>query len=681
MKIHQGNVGKQFKCPECPAAYSYKCHLTRHLIIHTGEKPYKCKFCGKAFNRNAHLIRHRKMHSGGEKEWKCQTCGFAFWEKGDLMRHMKSHEGNRPLKCDYCQQTFVWKRYLYRHLMNHHKADDRFFCRTCLCCLSSEEELNEHEASVHSNRKQLTHTCQICKAEFHFKYKLDEHMYEHTGEKAHACQKCSHKFVSRKELDRHMTEHLQEVSFRCNTCEKSFSSVNELQSHVKLHTGNAKFPCMLCNASFRWRSQLSSHMVIHSNDHDFKCGFCNRKFKRKRDLTRHVKIYHDTKPPYTCTECNIDFHSPFNLMQHKTDTHWKDNETNQRYSCNHCTGVFGLHSDLQKHLAKVHPPRPNVCLLCSKKFTLMKFLEKHFQLKHEGMEMEIGKNYEIRPTEAAVNEDMDMDNIMNEHEIVETQEEVIQESEHENQTMEQQVEEINPHEGHEYHEIATSLGNDSNIITMDHIGSQLSDGQLSSESVIVAMNELNTVNAPISEAITLAQFSQQASSEDIIPVFLQENYHRVSQPSSVPQVVFQKSVQDSTQQTLPNITSYHSNIEHNTQPHVVTTIQRPQVVKIKQEGGAVWKQGSKVKIPIIGRQSIPGPHIVVQQGSDTNKSIKILSMSPQQIHGKQVQSSDINIRQVNSLPVVSMQEHGQGDMQYVSPQLQQMTTQSTSQMN
>ncbi|XP_060566669.1 gastrula zinc finger protein XlCGF57.1-like [Ruditapes philippinarum] len=379
MKIHQGNSGKQFKCPECPAAYSYKCHLSRHLIIHTGEKPYKCKFCGKAFNRNAHLIRHRKMHSGGEKEWKCEHCGFAFWEKGDLVRHIKSHEGNRPLKCDYCEQTFVWKRYLLKHLNNYHKADDKHFCKTCLECLPSEEDLVEHEANNHANKRALTHKCEICEMEFHFKYKLDEHMYQHTGEKAHACEKCPERFISRKDLDRHMIDHQQEVSFRCNTCEKTFSTIDELQSHVKLHTGNAKYSCSLCHASFRWKSQLTSHMVVHSADRDFKCTFCARKFKRKRDLIRHVKIYHDTKPPYTCTECNKDLHSPYNLMLHKTETHWKETDIEPgKFPCINCTGVFGLQSDLQRHLEKVHPPRPNICILCMKRFTLFKFFTKTF---------------------------------------------------------------------------------------------------------------------------------------------------------------------------------------------------------------------------------------------------------------------------------------------------------------
>lgn len=651
----------------------------------SGEKPYKCKFCGKAFNRNAHLIRHRKMHSGGEKEWKCQICSFAFWEKGDLMRHMKSHEGNRPLKCDYCDQTFVWKRYLYKHLNNHHKSDDKHFCKTCLLCVPSEEELIEHEATAHTNRKPLTHTCHVCKQEFHFKYKLDEHMYEHTGEKAHACQKCPQRFISRRELDRHMMEHLQEVSFRCNTCEKTFSSVNDLQSHVKLHTGNAKFPCMLCNSSFRWRSQLASHMIIHSNDHDFKCGFCTKKFKRKRDLTRHVKIYHDTKPPYNCTECNIDFHSPFNLMQHKTDTHWKDNEIGKRFSCNHCTGVFGIHSDLQKHLSKVHPPRPNVCLICNKKFTLMKFLEKHFELKHEGVDMEIGENFEIRPAETPTGAHIEMDAVINEQET----DNVVNTENNGNNMENIDSQEMDEHdENNEFEGMEGDVEGENGMMVMEQIGTQLDEGALSSENVVVAMNELNTVNAPISEAITLAQFSQQASGEDIIPVFLQENYNKPSQPASVPHVVLQNTSAESSQQSGTTVTSsYENSMPQAVQPHVITTIQQPQVVKIRQDGEVVKirpdgssvvirKATNQVKIPTIKRSEIQGSRIIVQQGSN-NKAIKIVSLSPQQVTGNQARNTGGSVRTVAPVPVVTM-EQGQGDVQYIASSLEQMPSQNNS---
>lgn len=601
MKIHQGNVGKQYKCPECPAAYSYKCHLSRHLIIHTGEKPYKCKFCGKAFNRNAHLIRHRKMHSGGEKEWKCQHCGFAFWEKGDLIRHIKSHEGNRPLKCDYCEQTFVWKRYLYKHLNNHHKAEDKHFCKTCLACLPSEEDLAQHDSTEHANRRPLTHSCGICQKEFHFKYKLDEHMFEHTGEKAHACQKCSQKFVSRKDLDRHMMEHQQEVSFRCNTCEKTFSTIDELQRHVRLHTGNAKYSCSLCHASFRWKSQLTSHMVVHSADRDFRCTFCARKFKRKRDLIRHVKIYHDTKPPYTCTECNKDLHSPYNLMLHKTETHWKEAEVQPgQYPCNHCTGVFGLYNDLQRHLDKVHPPRPNVCLLCMKKFTLFKFLQKHFEVKHEGVEMEEGTNYEIR--QETENTPQVEDKVYSETvELGGLEMDVVLENDQTyNGTENEVVEEVTENEN-----------NAESMVTVDGLNQQAVDSERYSTETPSSTSMTEMTNIPIPEAITLAQFSQQGIGEDIMPVFLQEN-------TSVAQSVEQVSQDVVTGQPVSSLASNYKNIVQVLQPHVVSISQAPrsQAISLHQSQGINQPQTHIISQPqphvgsIPQIMSIPQPQVV-----------------------------------------------------------------------
>lgn len=579
MKIHAGG-DKTYKCSECPASYAYKCHLTRHLMIHTGDKPYKCKFCSKSFNRNAHLIRHRKIHSMTDKEWKCSQCGFAFWEKSDLLRHVKSHEGNRPFKCEFCEQTFVWRRYLLKHLNNNHRADDRFFCEDCCQCLESMDQLKEHQVSEHSGKKSLTHTCDVCGMEFYFKYKLDEHMYIHTGRKAHTCEKCQQRFVSRKELDRHILEHSQEVSFRCNTCEKSFSSIDQLQSHVKLHTGGGRYMCRECGASYRWRSQLTSHMVVHSNDYDFQCDICQKQFKRKRDLNRHVKIYHDTKPPYTCTECNQDFHSPFNLHKHNTDVHWKRQDAEGDYPCTHCTGIFKVKSDLQRHIVKVHPPRPFVCINCHKRFTMMKFLEKHFELKHEGEAMEEGVNFEVR--EIKSEEEHDLDQLGDDDMAVDG-------------TIEADIENAELTEVHEIDgemvEVGDSHhGHSDTKMQIHEIHAMETDG----ETVIDAAR-LGIDSQPISEAITLAQFSQQHM-PNIVPVYLKETSD--GETVQVEQAVEQAMYDGNQQYIITTIDALsHSNdqiVESSAHMASVSSHNQPRVVTIQQAAGA---QGVSIHNP------------------------------------------------------------------------------------
>ena len=88
-----------------------------------------CDICGASFINQSNLKRHQTLiHSeaGKDKMIKCDICDY-IGVHHNLMQHMRNVHG-KVIKCSLCEENFMNKKNLSRHMTTMHKDLEPFQC-------------------------------------------------------------------------------------------------------------------------------------------------------------------------------------------------------------------------------------------------------------------------------------------------------------------------------------------------------------------------------------------------------------------------------------------------------------------------------------------------------------------------------------------------------------------------
>ena len=114
-----------FTCEDCNEVFTDFTSFDQHgTNVHHS---FICGYCGKVFTAKPNRERHVRYHTG-EKPYRCELCEESFFRGDDLKYHRTAKHGDvRPYACSGCPRTFIWNKDLLKHLRHypHHTKSDQ----------------------------------------------------------------------------------------------------------------------------------------------------------------------------------------------------------------------------------------------------------------------------------------------------------------------------------------------------------------------------------------------------------------------------------------------------------------------------------------------------------------------------------------------------------------------------
>ncbi|XP_056334449.1 zinc finger protein 423 isoform X1 [Danio aesculapii] len=378
----------ELQCIHCPEIFSDEGTLLTHIDRTHANKKHKCPMCAEQFpsveDVYCHLDSHRQPDSSNHSASPDPVLGSV------ASMSSATPDSSASLERGSTPDSTLKPGQSRRKLAPSSDHDDGTWSGkvTYSCPYCSKRDFNSlavleiHLKTIHADKPQQSHTCQLCLETLPTLYNLNEHV-----RKAHRSSGSSASNFP-------LLQFSNVSAFHCNYCPDMFADINSLQEHIRVShclsggvvagsttlEGNHAFFCNQCSMGFLTESSLTEHIqqthcssvgsvtkmespVLQPSQsfmEVYSCPYCTNSpiFGSLLKLTKHIKENHKNIPlannkrkvkvaDLSPASSDVEISSP---KRHRVTGDSTPAVANGDYPCNQCDLRFSSFEGFQAHL-------------------------------------------------------------------------------------------------------------------------------------------------------------------------------------------------------------------------------------------------------------------------------------------------------------------------------------------